>query len=773
MIQKCIREFYTAASFNLSNFFQASKDGEADNMMGLVVPTVDTSKAFSFSSEIHDLAKANPENKNTIALAKCLEVIQKQVTALKARRPELATKINLLVRNTAEDVRRVRLSESTDLFTDDITQSVFEEKDSLKRKFLAYLQAARTILKSKKEMHTIYQKLESELVAADHMLEQYGQILDNIQTSMRAFILPELARRREFDRLNKEFTGFYYDWVNRETEAREKFFERGELDQLPYAFKKLLVAFVLDNEVTLVSQPSKQPQESVTLEELRAKLATYFDTWTKPADSSLQEIVDELKADRQRLENEVQAHAELAEATEEKIKNYQVELFKEMTEKSEAKKTVLDLERQLSEARSQLDVSTRSTETLEIEVANLKGLIEKHRQFQEEVQNQLTASSTDLSRFGVEIQVKDREIMELRANLASLESKLAITEKAKDAVIEHLRSALQVQAAELATLHEKFTKSEMARADAERRAEELSKAQKQAHQDLIQELESVHQLNSQIKEKTRLFEDECHGKQAEMAEKLLAAQKEIESYKSQLEEAKFQAQETKEILKKFQEHQMQVIKTKSQESREISAIEKKELQRQLKEHQFLIELRTNQLSEARKRFSVSASYISEQEENIKTLIDQISQIQTKIEKLESEPVIDEYLDIRVKQLESDLATKDLIIQTIEKERDEMKEVDAKVSLLEKQLKTQAENYEAKVKILQSMLACEDKVSPARLIEIAKQRLESKIKEDCDKFCKNIVKKVDEVEKRGKKAEESVKNMLRNNQMGILLKCMNN
>ena len=124
-IKKNIREFYTSASFNLANFFEASKDGEADCILNLLRKPTDLQRMPVKISleECASLLGENKSNKNSQALVQCVEVIQNQIKILLKKCPEIISKINLLVKNTAEDVRKVKIEgNSSDIFNDEMTK---------------------------------------------------------------------------------------------------------------------------------------------------------------------------------------------------------------------------------------------------------------------------------------------------------------------------------------------------------------------------------------------------------------------------------------------------------------------------------------------------------------------------------------------------------------------------------------------------------------------------------------------------------------------------
>lgn len=711
------------------------------------------------------MIKENPNNKSAQALKKCVEVIQTQTKSLLKREPDLVSKMNLLVKNTAEDIRRVRLQEgSTDIFADEQTKTVFEERDACKKKFVTYLQRARLILKLKQDMLDIYKKLESELITVDHMLEQYSLVLNNLKTSMSFLIEPEIIRRREFDQLNSELVKLYYDWVNKETESREKFFERGELDQLPYAFKKILINFMHDDDIKLVA-PSSDQFSSISFADLKVKLAQYFSTWTKSPEQPLRELMSEVYIAKTDLEKQLEEKSKLVIMLEEDLNITRGSMVSEKKENSVLKSKCKELETHQEELHRQMAWSTEKLDSFSKENQLLQKLIDEYRKTQEEMQQQLTMSCTDMSRIEADVKVKECQILEFQANLVSLQSKLSISEKAAESAASHYKGTVEKLSLELA--HER----------------EMLEATKSDKEKLIRDLKSSrsHQLEceeemAQMRERMSILMSKSANTEELLKKEIEELKLKVEEKDKRLHECETHLHETKMNFKKLQEQQIQAIKTKTQELVDKNLSEKREFEAKitsLESYKQLYEQLQREYEETKCNFSLTQSTVLEQETNLKTVMDKISEYESKLNTANFDKQNnDSSLEDRIKKLELDIADKNLIIETIEKDKEYLKDVESQNETLKKQMKTQIENYEAKIKSMQALLSEDQKASSTRLVETAKGKLESKLKEDFDKFYQSILKKVENLEVKGQKTEESVKNILRNNQMGILLKYMN-
>ena len=310
--QQQIRDFYSSTSFNLHNYFETSKIGEIENLQKQVKRPTDDSVANITSiqiKEIESLLSGNSKNKNVSDLKKCLDVIEKQTVKLIEKKKELTLRLDTMVRNTIEDIKRIKLEEgSGNIFEVELTNSIFQEKSTCKQKFKNYLERAKLVLEYKKEMSEIGRVLISELEKISEQLKEYYAVVENIKVSVETIILPEIMRRKEFDQLNREYTSFYWNWITKETESRENFIDRGDLQQLPYAFKKILVSFIFDEDFD-VDVSGNRYYTLKDIDSLNIALKSYFERWTKSPEEGLKGKLADYLNENNRIKDQVAALA--------------------------------------------------------------------------------------------------------------------------------------------------------------------------------------------------------------------------------------------------------------------------------------------------------------------------------------------------------------------------------------------------------------------------------------------------------------------------------
>jgi hypothetical protein len=257
--------------------------------------------------EIIGMFKGNLKNKSVAGLTKCLDLIERQTEKLVTKQKELTAKLDLIVRNTSEDIKRIRLEEGKDQgFEMELTQSIFDEKNSCKQKYKTYLEKARLILGYKKEMKEFSGHILEELERIAGQVRDYQVVVENIKVSLQTVILPEVTRRKEFDALNKQYTAFYWNWITQETESREKFVDTGDLQQLPVAFKKILVDLIFDEDFELEAR-AKTSEGYRDLQSLNAAMKTYFERWSISPEASLKGKLEEYLRENNAIRDEAAA----------------------------------------------------------------------------------------------------------------------------------------------------------------------------------------------------------------------------------------------------------------------------------------------------------------------------------------------------------------------------------------------------------------------------------------------------------------------------------
>ena len=126
---------------------------------------------------------------------------------------------------------------------------------------------------------------------------------------MESLILPEIARRREFEELNKKYISFHWSWSKNEEDLRNKFMKKGDLDKLPYAIKKILCGFVHDKDFKASSQ-FYNGASSIRPEHLELAMKEFFEKWSHNSDHGLkgrlQQYLDQNDKIREELDIERQ-----------------------------------------------------------------------------------------------------------------------------------------------------------------------------------------------------------------------------------------------------------------------------------------------------------------------------------------------------------------------------------------------------------------------------------------------------------------------------------
>src|SRR3990167_2972194 len=257
-----IRNFYNSTVGRLSKTFEFSKIGELEKLKKFKQARFDQSVQVSPNclDDILASLSQNVSSKSFISLAKCLELLQKQHGKLLARRKELGDKIEAVIANSSEDIKNTKIVEEN--YNPFKSMNAFSEREECKQKFKQYLEKARLILACKKDTTQAVNAVLKDVELLESQIREFEYLQENVRLSLESFVAPELQRRKEFEQLNKELAQLQWNLVTKENEAREKFIETADLQNLPYAIKKILVEFVEEEDVSAASE--KEPQANST-----------------------------------------------------------------------------------------------------------------------------------------------------------------------------------------------------------------------------------------------------------------------------------------------------------------------------------------------------------------------------------------------------------------------------------------------------------------------------------------------------------------------------
>ncbi len=368
--------------------------------------------------EIIGMFKGNLKNKNVAGLTKCLDLIEKQTEKLVSKQKELTAKLDLIVRNTSEDIKRIKLEESRDEgFDIELTQTIFDEKNTCKQKYKTYLEKAKLILGYKKEMKEFSGHILEELDRITAQIRDYQVVVENIKVSLQAVILPEVSRRREFDVLNKQYTTFYWNWITQETESREKFIDTGDLQQLPLAFKKILVDLICDEAFEF--EPRDQKTESFKdLHSLNAAMKSYFDRWSISPEASLKGKLEEYLRDNNSVRDE--------------LAGLSIQLEKAAKDRERLLKQLEEKDKEVSLLRSRFNGEEGIKNSYEQRISELTIELEAVEQDKQSLQYKCRNFSTEISSLVNQLNSKSAEIeackKDFNFEVASLKKKLAEAE---------------------------------------------------------------------------------------------------------------------------------------------------------------------------------------------------------------------------------------------------------------------------------------------------------------------------------------------------------
>ena len=207
-------------------------------------------------------------------------------------------------------------------------------------KFKKYIEKAKALVANKKELKDWVTKLSDNIQAIDTKIKEYHFVTENVKVCMESLILPEIARRKEFEELNKKFISLYWSWNKNEQEIKEKFMEKGDLDKLPYAIQKILCGFVHDKDFK-VDQEYYNGVSSRDLDSLKRTMEEFFEKWSKNSDHGLKGKLQEYLNQNDDIKDR------LAEQTEENIRLVQqMQLFKDEVSKNQSLVANLHAEKQ-------------------------------------------------------------------------------------------------------------------------------------------------------------------------------------------------------------------------------------------------------------------------------------------------------------------------------------------------------------------------------------------------------------------------------------------
>lgn len=399
--------------------------------------------------EIIAMFKGNLKSKNAAGFNKCLDLIEMRTEKLVSKQKELTAKLDLIVRNTADDIKRIKLEDgSSEGFEVELTQSIFDEKNSCKQKYKTYLEKARVILGYKKEMKEFSDHILEELERISAQIRDYQVVVENIKVSLQSVILPEVARRREFDALNKQYTAFYWSWITQETESREKFIDTGDLQQLPLAFKKILVDFIFDEDFEVEARAAK-PESFRDLASLNGAMKSYFERWSISPEASLKGKLEEYLRDNNSIRDEV---ASLS-----------IQLEKACKDREKLLRRVEEKEREVSLLKSKCSGSEGLKDQYEERISELCQKVEAITLEKQSIEDRCRTFSTQLSSVAQQLNSKSTELeaskRESGFEISSLKQKLANTFAEAQRAADSQKALVDQLMKQLAVASEKNQKS--------------------------------------------------------------------------------------------------------------------------------------------------------------------------------------------------------------------------------------------------------------------------------------------------------------------------
>jgi len=404
--------------------------------------------------DIISLLGNNLSNKNVASLSKCMEIIDQHTKRLQEKKKELTNKLNLLLKNTMEDIRKIRLEGNTkDMFEEEITMSMFEEKNSTKQKFRAYLDKAKIILDYKKELKEVSNTITEQLESVESQLREYTAVLENIKICMETLIIPEISRRREFDELNKMYTAFYWNWVTKETQSREKFFDHGDIDQLPYAFKKILMGFVYDDTFK-VDERFVEKHAVSDFNALNKVMTGYFDRWAHSPDQNLKGKLEEYLTQYEKAQDQIAINQSEIATYVKQLENLKAELAAEGQKRAGLESENSKLSHEISSLRSQLNNSNSSDATavrnLTTELTDLRNKMNEYINNAAKLQGDITSSTSVNENLKQELLKKENQNLELKLKISEISS-----EKIQNALLlENSKKEVEQKNTTIATLHD-------------------------------------------------------------------------------------------------------------------------------------------------------------------------------------------------------------------------------------------------------------------------------------------------------------------------------
>ena len=290
----------------------------------------------------------NLSNGHVLSMSKCLHLMESQVTRLEEKKAELVKKRELVVQSAIEEIKKVRL-EQEGFSSFELSKSVFDDKQLCYKKYMAYLDKLGQVGKLKGELMDVGKALHQQISAIESQLADYHYIFENIKVSLETLIIPEITRRKQFAYLLQSFNSFYSEWMDNETQIRASFFERGDLADLPYSFKKMLIDVVYD-EAFLPPNITLETKSSKDLEILAQDLRGFFKSYSSNPDLKLQAKLQEYLETNVRLRECIASKSNETEKTVLTLKTLQVAVEEEQKEKEDLRVKVAELIREVQQA---------------------------------------------------------------------------------------------------------------------------------------------------------------------------------------------------------------------------------------------------------------------------------------------------------------------------------------------------------------------------------------------------------------------------------------
>jgi hypothetical protein len=509
---------YESSAYSLNDQFEKGKEEEMSQIrqdyQQMVGRTSSTAK-----TDIDLILKnfaGNLSNSHVLSMSKCLHLMEAQVIRLEEKKQELLKKQEMVVLSAVEEIKKVKL-EQDGFCSFELSKSVFDDKQLCYKKYVAYLDKLSQVGRVKGELMDVGKSLFEQISLIQSQLRDYHYIFENIKVSLETLIIPEITRRRDFAQLHQSFTGFYGEWMEAETQLRASFLERGDLADLPYSFKKMLIDAVYDEALAPETIPTTN-KSSASIDSLRTDLQSFFRSYSANPELRLQAKLREYLASNEQLQEGLAAREGEAERRG-------LALRAAVEEKEEMKGRV---EKMMGEVREAMEDSVEWEE--------------KYHRLKKETEG-LQGSRKNSERANEELKEMEAVVMGLREELAKKNEGISEREALMEAqllIVKELRTNMQ---------------------ELEGKEQALGKAVEEKGL----ETGNLHQINNNLMSEVQLFKSELEkerersaGLQTELIKAVEEKQREDENrglmveiarnYESEIEEMAFKVESLEEQL---------------------------------------------------------------------------------------------------------------------------------------------------------------------------------------------------------------------------------